>query len=144
MGICIQAFRIRIGQFQSRQCSFKKNKVQHSQFKTYKYRRTFLFMTAIIAALVSIFYLSLFLSSSSFGRKNLVLRERFRSDLFVNNQSSLRWSQQGVKLNKLSKIINGNRRSLGYKLALWNCGRGLLPRSLKESGDFGFKECMYT
>ena len=46
-------------------------------------------------------------------------------------QSSYQWSQQGVKQNKLCKIIHGNRRSLGYKLALWNCGRGLLPRSCK-------------
>ena len=46
-------------------------------------------------------------------------------------QSSFQWSQQGVKQNKLCKIIHGNRRSLGYKLALWNCGRGLLPRSCK-------------
>ena len=36
------------------------------------------------------------------------------------------WPCLGNTANKLQKIINGNRRSLGYKLGLWNCGRGLL------------------
>ena len=28
--------------------------------------------------------------------------------------------------NKIQKIYNGNRRNVGYKFAVWNCGRGLL------------------
>ena len=36
------------------------------------------------------------------------------------------WSQSGPSINKIQKIINGNRRSIGYKLAVWNCGRGLV------------------
>ena len=32
----------------------------------------------------------------------------------------------GISINKLVKIINGNRKKKGYRLALWNCGRGLL------------------
>ena len=29
-------------------------------------------------------------------------------------------------MNKIQKIINGNRRSVGYRFAMWNCGRGLM------------------
>ena len=36
------------------------------------------------------------------------------------------WAHTGLQPNKLQKIINGNRRSIGYKLAMWNCGRGLM------------------
>ena len=32
----------------------------------------------------------------------------------------------GLSTNKLQKMINGNRRTVGYKLAVWNCGRGLI------------------
>ena len=39
---------------------------------------------------------------------------------------SLRWSYQGLNNNELQKMINGNRKTNGYKLAVWNCGRGLL------------------
>ena len=36
------------------------------------------------------------------------------------------WDQSGLSINKMLKIINGNRRSVGYRLAVWNCGRGLV------------------
>ena len=36
------------------------------------------------------------------------------------------WAQIGLSTNKLQKMINGNRRAVGYKLAVWNCGRGLI------------------
>ena len=39
---------------------------------------------------------------------------------------SCKWGTLGLSNNKLLKMINGNRRSLGYKLAVWNCERGLL------------------
>ena len=39
---------------------------------------------------------------------------------------SCRWCMPGVLLNKIQKILNGNRNKKGYKFALWNCGRGLL------------------
>ena len=35
-------------------------------------------------------------------------------------------SKFGPSVNKIQKIINGNRRAVGYKLAVWNCGRGLV------------------
>ena len=32
----------------------------------------------------------------------------------------------GLSMNKMAKIVNGNHSQQGYKLAVWNCGRGLL------------------
>ena len=40
----------------------------------------------------------------------------------------------GISNNKYQKIINGNRRTLGYKLSVWNCGRGLMQEG--ESSKF--------
>ena len=40
--------------------------------------------------------------------------------------NSFNWPCHGKMANKLQHIISGNRRRLGYKLALWNCGRGLI------------------
>jgi len=33
-----------------------------------------------------------------------------------------------LSVNKIQKIINGNRRTVGYRLAVWNCGRGLIQQ----------------
>ena len=38
------------------------------------------------------------------------------------------WSFTNVG-NKLTHALNGNRRSIGYKLAVWNCGRGLIKEN---------------
>ena len=39
-------------------------------------------------------------------------------------------------LNKAVKIVNGNRRNLGYKLASWNCNRALLKAGDCDSEKF--------
>ena len=44
----------------------------------------------------------------------------------MNQNSFICWSQHGLSINKIQKIINGNRRTIGYKLAAWNCSRGLI------------------
>ena len=36
------------------------------------------------------------------------------------------WARSVLSINKFQKVINGNRRSIGYKLGVWNCGRGLV------------------
>ena len=55
--------------------------------------------------------------------KNIVktsdIQNLIKSSLFY-------WSQSGLSINKIQKIINGNRRIIGYKLAVWNCSRGLI------------------
>ena len=38
-----------------------------------------------------------------------------------------------VKLNKACHILYGNRRNLGYRLAEWNCARGLLTCHSEDS-----------
>ena len=44
----------------------------------------------------------------------------------MNQNSNICWSQHGLSINKIQKIINGNRRTIGYKFAVWNCSRGLI------------------
>ena len=46
--------------------------------------------------------------------------------------SSAKWHYQGLSNNKLSKIVNGNRR-LGYNLGMWNCRRGLITGDKEAS-----------
>ena len=47
-------------------------------------------------------------------------------------RSGAQWSYAGMHANKLSKIINGNRR-LGYNLSMWNCRRGLINSNKEPS-----------
>ena len=39
----------------------------------------------------------------------------------------------GQNLNKTCHMLNGNKKSLGYKISVWNCGRGLLSHRVKQS-----------
>ena len=38
----------------------------------------------------------------------------------------------GISGNRIQKIINGNRRAIGFKLAAWNCGTGLLNETFSH------------
>ena len=42
----------------------------------------------------------------------------------------------GLSVNKVCHILFGNRRVLGYKIASWNCGRGLLVSKSSISDKF--------
>ena len=44
----------------------------------------------------------------------------------------LTWSQGSLSTNKLGRIINGNGRK-GYRIALWNCRRGLIAGEKKAT-----------
>ena len=46
--------------------------------------------------------------------------------VILKNLTDVKFSLPGLSVNKMVKIINGNKHQKGYKLALWNCGRGLL------------------
>ena len=48
----------------------------------------------------------------------------------LHNSASIRWSMPGKNINKIAKIVYGDRWKNGYKFALWNCGRGLLNEDL--------------
>ena len=47
----------------------------------------------------------------------------------------LRWSHS-IQTNGLCHALTGNRRRLGYKLALWNCRKGLLGDNNFDSNKF--------
>ena len=49
------------------------------------------------------------------------------------NLSQLQRLSPGLSNNKIQSIINGNRRSIGYKLSVWNCNRGLLLEGGKST-----------
>ena len=49
-----------------------------------------------------------------------------------NYRSSTVLGGYELSVNKAQKIINGNRRSVGYKLAVWNCGRGLVKDGFSQ------------
>ena len=51
-----------------------------------------------------------------------------QNDDYNQSISKLSWAYSGLSINKIQKIVNGNRRSVGYKLAVWNCGRGLVQQ----------------
>ena len=55
---------------------------------------------------------------------SIITQSTLQADLVY--PCGISWNITGLSTNKLQKIINGNRRSLGYKLAVWNCGGGLL------------------
>ena len=64
-------------------------------------------------------------------KQNVSKMRKYEDDIFPKssqhlNTHNLSWAMLGCSENKLQKIINGNRRSIGYKLAVWNCGRGLV------------------
>ena len=53
---------------------------------------------------------------------------KYFREVGINNYASfiLSWPHLGMTVNKLQKMYNGNRRAVGYKFAVWNCGRGLV------------------
>ena len=65
-----------------------------------------------------------------------------KCELFSSDSSSItirNASTKGVKLigggnvNKIMHVQNGNRRNLGYRIAAWNCNRGLLKQGDRDS-----------
>ena len=53
---------------------------------------------------------------------------KYFREVDTNNYASFisYWSHLGMTVNKIQKMYNGNRRVVGYKFAVWNCGRGLV------------------
>ena len=127
MGISLQAYRIQIGSFNSNQSKSKTKSTNQSSRKqsTNLVLNTFLSITTV-ALLFTVFlplvHSHLSVTAPAASKPNIP-REIF------NLRYQFKWPQHGVGQNKLQKLINGNRRSLGYKLAVWNCGRGLLSNN---------------
>ena len=135
MGIPVEIYRTRIGHFEANEIrNMKRNKFRVKCGKTKK----------SVAFVLSIIILQLF--SSCYQPRN----ESFKTTSPAQYSKSLpgpycsinaiirvsencleenllyHWAQSGLSINKFQKMINGNRRSVGYKLAVWNCGRGLV------------------
>ena len=130
MGLSSQDFRARIGMF------YNVNMKQKSKVK-YEPKKVMLKNCVCTVA----FYLTLLLlmnfllvnPTSGLKKENT----NFKSNLekccvkidslkMMNQNPFICWSQRGLSINKIQKIINGNRRIIGYKLAAWNCSRGLI------------------
>ena len=119
MGISIELYRIRIGNFEAhnrRKIKCNKLGVKYSKIQRYT---VFIFSILILQLCSSCCQsqIAFIRTTSSANIKN-----REISDEKIKFYS---WSQSGLSTNKLQKIINGNRRSVGYRLAMWNCGGGL-------------------
>ena len=132
MGISPQEFRIRIGSFH---CSSMK---QNCKTKTYSssVRKLKSKMKFIAPILMLVFCLSILAINSNKLNQGFKTYKSGNIKLVENNEkftSIFCWAQAGLQTNKIQKIINGNRRSQGYKLAVWNCGRGLVQE------DFSIK-----
>ena len=57
------------------------------------------------------------------------------ADIVNSPITFLRWSHS-IQTNGLCHALTGNRRRLGYKLALWNCRKGLLGDNNFDSNKF--------
>ena len=118
MGITIELYRIRIGHFKSNKPR-KINLIKLTRGKQSKV--TILIFSFIIFQLCN----GCFQTRSDFCRTTNPVSPKCR-EVGREVTKFYSWAQSGLSINKFQKIIIGNRRSVGYKLAVWNCGRGLV------------------
>ena len=146
MGVSIDIYRQRIGTYSARVrgsnkvISYKSSKTFHSFSHAKQHKTTFNEVISCLA-LYFVIYLSINIDkdvNNSLKSQELFLNGFSYYKLGVNNftQTSqfsetgcgLNWIS-GLSINKIVKIINGNRRNLGYKYFSWNCDRGLLSKN---------------
>ena len=133
MGISPQLYRTRIGCFNCNPKS-KKNKIKISMSSKNKMGQSWtsvgLFSAMILVVCTNLVILNQTSIKNSepksniFGNSQLVAGTSL--ECLQNYRSNTIFGGNGLSVNKIQKIINGNRRSVGYKLAVWNCGRGLV------------------
>ena len=132
MGISAQDFRIRIGYFHS---TTKKPKHKIKTKPTLSSKKMFSTLSVCLTLVLVLNFL--FCQTFLNGNEPVFVKKYYSPNLDKNptktsdNQILITnnlfyWSQSGVSINKIQKIINGNRRIIGYKLAVWNCSRGLI------------------
>ena len=132
MGISVQLYRIRIGSFETNK---QPRKMNYNKLRRGKcYRISILIFSILILQLCNGCYQpqSDFIKTSHLRQKHKEIGQE-ESKLYS-------WAQSGLSINKFQKIINGNRRSIGYKLAVWNCGRGLV----QEGSSIKLREIIAT
>ena len=130
MGISHQLFIIRIGNFHS-------SKVKENKYITPENEMEIVWPKKC-PTLILILSLAILIGNQNYKFSNLqqtkpnVFQTANLVDLIITESSkhlcmnTLSWANHGISTNKLQKMINGNRRNVGYKLAVWNCGRGLI------------------
>ena len=137
MEIELQQYRLQIGKHytgdgfkKKNPCNFKQKSIRSTnQFLQFK-----LLLSILCILLVCNLHSQNFRNSTSLRKLTYkpAPSTRSRNNLIVPDtvacflSPSCKWGSLGLSNNKLQSIINGNRRSLGYKLAIWNCERGLI------------------
>ena len=125
MGISVQDFRIRIGTFLRKNMKLKyKSKVR---INTVNYKT---FLLVVLILFIELQAASIDQKSKKFHRASETSVSSFKyfREVGLNNYDSFIscWPHLGMTVNKIQKMYNGNRRAVGYKFAVWNCGRGLV------------------
>ena len=131
MGISPQTYRARIGYFHS-----IKIKVRNTSKPVSKYNKMgqscvcFKIFSVMILMLCTNMVILNNISNINHNHNNdnshnrCVKLSHFEGYQNYGSSTVLGWT--GLSVNKIQKIINGNRRSVGYRLAVWNCARGLV------------------
>ena len=130
MGISPQDFRIRTGIFYSANMK-QKYKTENKPGKPIIFKNCACKVAFSLTLLFLVNFL-VFNLTSELKKRNANLKPSLekcfiKTDINqkTNQNFIICWSQCGLSINKIQKIINGNRRLVGYKLAVWNCARGL-------------------
>jgi hypothetical protein len=133
MGISPQLYRTRIGCFNPNPKS-KKNKIKNSMSRNNKMGQSWtcvgLFSALILIVCSNFVILNQISNQNSQPKSNIVGESRLVAESSLeclqNHRSNTFFGGNGLSVNKIQKMVNGNRRSVGYRLAVWNCGRGLV------------------
>ena len=132
-------FRIRIGNFHS--TKIKENKFKPTYSKMNKlgqsWRLPKLFLSLILLLVLCTTNISTCQNSRSFNLQepNIAKSSHQTGSSEIPqqcNRNLFSMKMFGISVNKIQKITNGNRRSVGYKLGVWNCGRGLVQENFSS------------
>ena len=129
MGVSLQSYRIPIGLYNltGRNNRFKMKKQEKSTSKSSLFTVLFLFfLLAHNPTSDQSINVRNSINSYRNSRTTVVITKKLACDT-VNSPTTtfISWSHS-VKTNALCHNLFGNRRRLSYKLALWNCRKGLL------------------
>ena len=131
MSVDICTFRARIGLFDLSKSDGRKPKYKKPRYKTTKWNISIFLLLCCVTSSVSSPppTSNHHLPGSTHRYRQLTTYTAQLPDIQDNLSSELKNSLsgfQGINHNKICKIINGNRRSIGYQISSWNCGRGLM------------------
>ena len=124
MTISVQLYRIRIGHFNISKIHENKIKINSTNMTRNLLPRLLFLLTFSALTLPALYLLNLH-APENHHLVTPTTRESF-SPVSTNVFSRARL---GKSINKIQKIINGNRRTTGFKFAVWNCGRGLVQET---------------